>query len=417
MNLYPHQEYILEKTKRFRKVGYMLDMGLGKTFVGSEKLISFGTSENIVVCQKSKVQDWIDHFIKYYPQHTIIDLTSKKKHKVVNMGDDICIGVVNYELIWRRPEFIPMCNYSLLLDESTMIGNITSKTSTFITKLDPRNVILLSGTPSGGKYEKLYPQLKMLGYPKPRHFFMDRYVVTRELMTNAGFKIKVPTGTYKNIPELKIIARRYNCYFMKTEEVIDLPEQTFIPLTCENTPIYKRFVKDRIVNIDGEDLIGDNAFKKLLGERMLCGVHNSNKIVSFKDILESTNDRLIVFYNFKKELDQLIKAVDDRPMSFVNGEKRDLEAYENEENSITFCQYRAASRGLNLQKANKIVYFSPTLSADEYAQSQKRIHRLGTVQPCFYYKMIVRGSVEEKIYKALDKGIDYDTKLFEFGDE
>ncbi len=29
MNLYPHQEYILEKTKRFRKVGYMLDMGLG----------------------------------------------------------------------------------------------------------------------------------------------------------------------------------------------------------------------------------------------------------------------------------------------------------------------------------------------------------------------------------------------------
>ena len=55
MELFRHQIEVLEKTKDFNKCAYYLDMGLGKTFIGSEKMISFGTHGNLVVCQKSKI--------------------------------------------------------------------------------------------------------------------------------------------------------------------------------------------------------------------------------------------------------------------------------------------------------------------------------------------------------------------------
>ena len=43
MQLFPHQPKALDETRDFNRVAYYLDMGLGKTFVGSEKLKTFGT--------------------------------------------------------------------------------------------------------------------------------------------------------------------------------------------------------------------------------------------------------------------------------------------------------------------------------------------------------------------------------------
>ena len=79
MDLFKHQEEALEKTAQFNRVGYFLDMGLGKTFVGSEKLWQLNTQVNLLICQKSKVDDWVEHFEKYYADdYTICDLTKKK---------------------------------------------------------------------------------------------------------------------------------------------------------------------------------------------------------------------------------------------------------------------------------------------------------------------------------------------------
>ena len=96
----------------------------------------------------------------------------------------------------------------------------------------------------------------------------------------------------------------------------------------------------------------------------------------------------------------------------VNGSIKTLDNYETEENSITFIQYQAGSMGLNLQKANKIIYFTPPLSSEFYEQSRKRTHRLGQNNTCFYYQMICQGSIEERIYKTLAKRKDYTEELF-----
>lgn len=57
MKLYEHQKQALTETKNFNKVAYYHDMGLGKTFTGSEKMLSFNTKINLIVCQKSKINE------------------------------------------------------------------------------------------------------------------------------------------------------------------------------------------------------------------------------------------------------------------------------------------------------------------------------------------------------------------------
>ena len=100
-------------------------------------------------------------------------------------------------------------------------------------------------------------------------------------------------------------------------------------------------------------------------------------------------------------------------MSFVDGKDKDLTNYNERDDAVTLVQYQSGAMGLNLQKANKILYFNPPVSCELWQQSKKRIHRVGQERPCFYYRLFCKGSIEEKIYKALQKGVDYTERLFE----
>ena len=113
---------------------------------------------------------------------------------------------------------------------------------------------------------------------------------------------------------------------------------------------------------DGTEIVGDNSLTKILGERQLCGIYHKDKLEAFTDLINSTEDRLIVFYNFNRELELLTKIAAIKPISIVNGSVKDLKAYESEDNSITFVQYQAGAMGLNLQKANKVIYFTLRIS-------------------------------------------------------
>ena len=85
-----------------------MDMGLqlGKTFVGSEKMIQLDECVNLVICQKSKVNDWVEHFEKYYDdKYSIYNLTNKNEFVefIKPMMYANSIGIINYELAFRRP--------------------------------------------------------------------------------------------------------------------------------------------------------------------------------------------------------------------------------------------------------------------------------------------------------------------------
>ena len=417
VTLFPHQVDSLEQTKDQNRCAYFLDMGLGKTFVGSEKMKQLGTRVNLVVCQKSKVEDWVNHFKEHY-DFRIYNLTKPKQfgdfHGMVMGGRFTVVGVINYDLIFRRPELAELKDFTLMLDESSLIQNETSKRSKFILrKLNPTNVILLSGTPTGGKYEKLWSQCRLLGWDISKTAFWNTYV-NYHFDDRNGFPFKVIDG-YKNVERLKRKLREHGAVFMKSDEVFDLPEQCNNTLLVNTTKEYRKFKKTSIVTYENQEFVGDTTLTKMLYERMLCGFANNDKLVSLRDLLESTSDRVIIFYNFVNELTALTNlAIDlERPISIINGDTKDLTAYENSEDSVTLIQYQAGAMGLNLQKANKIVYFTPPLSSELFEQSKKRIHRIGQNRPCFYYYLTCKNSVEEKIYKTLAMRKDYTERLFE----
>jgi SNF2 family DNA or RNA helicase len=380
----------------------------------------FGNHVNLVVCQKSKLDDWLQHFTEHYEMQ-VFDLTKQKSLDdfcALAMGDRYnIVGVINYDLLWRRKDLLHLTNFTLMLDESSLIQNSSSKRTKFVLKLQPRNVILLSGTPCSGKYENLYSQIHLLGWNITEQVYNTHYVNWKDIRVG-GFvhKIVDKDEPYKNVDRLKQKMREHGCHFLKTDEVFDLPKQNFQIINVPVTKEYKRFTKHHLVTVDGTEFVGDSTLSFRLYQRQLCSAYNPNKVEAFRDLLESTQDRLIVFYQFNCEASALIRVANEceRPWCIVNGKEKNLASYENYDNSITFVQYQAGAMGLNLQKANKIVYFSLTEQSELFEQSKKRIHRIGQNKPCFYYLLVCRDSIEDsEILPTLNIRRELTDELFE----
>lgn len=424
ISLYPHQKQALEITKNMNRCAYYHDMGLGKTFTGSEKLMQLDARVNLVVCQKSKVQDWLDHFDLYFDTwrnaNRTYDLTDK--HGLEAFLDSAAdktdwfrlIGVINYDLVFRRPALLKLKGFTLMLDESSLICNEHAKRSKAILKMQPKNVILLSGTPTAGKYEKLWSQCRLLGWNISKQVFWNSYIITEWRDFGAGFMQQVVVG-YKHVEHLKKKLAEHGAVFLKTEEVLTLPEQVDQMIYLDRTKEYNRFIRDSYLELkDGTELIGDNTLTKMLYCRQLCGQYHKGKLEAFRDILDSTEDNLVVFYNFTAELEELegIAKAEGRTPGVINGKQKDS----TDGKDILFVQYQAGAYGLNLQEfSNRIIYYTLPIgkgSCDMWEQSKKRIHRIGQDKTCFYYYLIVRDSIETRNLKALKEGKDYTDNLF-----
>ena len=365
----PHQEKVLNQTKDFNRVAYYLDMGLGKTFVGAEKVWELNNDVNLVICQKSKIDDWVQHFKDHYPDYEVFDLTHKSQAitfrnrldtKSVYNRDIQIIGVINYDLTFRRDWLLKISEFTMMLDESSLITNENAKRSKFILKMKPESVVLLSGTPTAGKYERLWSQVQLLGWNISKKTFWNSYVDTKWVENGDGFKQEVIVG-YKNVEHLKKKLAQYGAVFMKTSEVLDLPEQIEQKIMFKVTKEYKFFIKNSYLMIDDDtELVGDNNLTKTLYARQLCGQYHKEKREGFRDLVQSTEDRLIVFYNFTAEYEAMKAIAEEleRPVSVVRGGEDDRTAYEESDNSITFIQYQAGAMGGNFQKANKVIYFT-----------------------------------------------------------
>jgi len=428
IRLLPHQEACLKQLEGKNRVAIYHDMGLGKTFTGSEKMIQLGAKVNLVICQKSKVQDWVDHFNEYYvnerPWCMVHDLTKEKAETIkyvfplwVKDAEEHAfphVYIINYDLVFRRPALLKLKNFTLMLDESSLICNEQAKRSKAILKMQPENVILLSGTPTAGKYEKLWSQCRLLGWDISKKVFWNSYIISK-WVDYGGFMQQVVTG-YKQVEHLKKKLSEHGAVFLKTEEVMNLPEQIEQKIMLKRSPQYNTFVRDGYIDLgDGTEMFGDNTLTKMLYARQLCGQYHQGKLEAFRDLLNSTEDNLVVFYNFNGELEALdrIAREEGRTPGAVNGHQKD----EAEGHDILFVQYQAGAYGLNLQGfSNRIIYYSLPLgkgSCDLWEQSKKRIHRIGQNKTCFYYYLLVQNSIETLNLERLKEGQDYTQYLFE----
>ena len=163
----------------------------------------------------------------------------------------------------------------------------------------------------------------------------------------------------------------------------------------------------------------------MLYERQLCSVYDEKRIEKVKDLIDSTNESIIVFYNFDAELEQIKTIGSDQKheVGVICGfdkSGKDMLNYSLNHNyrytPILAIQYQSGSMGLNLQSfARRIIYYSLPLSSELFEQSKKRIHRIGQKQKCFYYILMSKNSIEEQIYRTLKKRNDYTQELFKKG--
>ena len=412
MGLFAYQRAALDRVKGKRSCAFYHDMGLGKTFTGAEKLMSDRRWKRaLVVCQKSKVTDWVDHFEAHY-DIPVVDLTKQ----------DVCrdaeaVMVINYDLIWRRPQLMELDDLALVFDESSLLQNATSKRTKAAMKLAGKadTLVLLSGTPVDGKYERLWTQLNMLGWRIDEKLFWRQYVESETTMRE-GFPITKVTG-YKNEERLVRKMKELGCDFLKTDDVIDLPDQRFIRIDVPMSEYYRKFAETNVITAFGRDFVGDTVFGDLTAKRQLAAAYSRAKLDAFGDLLSSTSKRLVVFYNFDVELEGLTAELEKRhrPYGVLNGKAHDLSPFLDTDDGVALIQYQSGAMGVNLQQGDTCVYFSPPLASSLFEQSKKRIHRVGQDKPCTYYELVSKGTVEEKIYDTLAMRRDYTEKLFKMG--
>lgn len=389
-------------------------MTLGKTITSSIKATMYNIPI-IIVAPKAVQSQWIEHFNKIHKEWVVYDLTKSKQLKeFITAIENKRVGVITYGLVWRRPELLKLSGYTLILDESHNICNPTSKQTKGVMKLKYNNLILLSGTPNGGAYEKLYTQMKMLGYKPNKKQFKDRYC-NMFTMETGGVKFRVlsKVNPYKHLDELnKILRDDLHCVFLKTNDVIELPPQRFIDVAVPESKQYKAFMVNDYIDLGDKEYIAGSPTEKLLYSRYLCGADNSNKIDVLTTLLEGIEDRVIVFYNFNNEHDVLTKLCKKlkRKAFTCNGNVKQVDEFKKCDTSVLLVQYQAGATGLNLQFCNKVIYFTPPLSSNLWEQSKARTWRVGQTAKCTYW--VLQSGVECDILKSLNQKQDYTLKLF-----
>ena len=419
IKLLPFQIDALKAIEHRKRCAIYYGLGLGKTFIGAEKLMSFDSNIKLVVCQKSKIDDWLDHMETHYSKIAkVYNLRNPKERNEFYQldGKTPAIGVINYDILSRQAKTLNTLfamNMAIAYDESSMIKNPTALRTKAALSLKTEEIVLLSGTPVGGKYEELYTQLTLLGWNISYSAFERDYLITNQLsVVGVPFPIKQVVG-YKNVDELKAQLRKHGAIFKRSEDVLDLPESVETTIRIPITSEYKRMKKDGCCEFNGDTLMASTPLTKMLYMRQLSGAYNPDKVAALEDLLESTNDRVIIFYNFWEEFN-IIRSLCDklkRPLSFVNGKGSDNAAYEQDENSVTAIQYKSGATGLNLQLANKMIFFSPELSSELFEQAKGRIRRMGQTRTCFYWYLTV-DDLEARIYETLKKRADYTLDLF-----
>lgn len=185
VELFPHQKRLLDVSAGNKNTLFTVGLGLGKTDTSLSKAEALNglTYPVLILCQKSKINDW----------------------KAAASGYNIRFLVMSIDTAWRREKellktFQPN-SFILIIDESQQIKNTTASRSKFVLKLQPKNTILLSGTPFQ-KWEDSITHLHLLGCPITKKDFYKRYCNT-VLESYGGGRPFIKIVGYKNIPELQ----------------------------------------------------------------------------------------------------------------------------------------------------------------------------------------------------------------------
>lgn len=432
-----HQLYALELMTSNTELLIAYSMGTGKTMIALswvKHALKQGLIKDVlIVCPAGLVGMWyqaLDELPLFegFDQRTIdnirnaITITSFQKtwHSEKKFAGYDDYGHKKYQKIVSLRDWVDKQWGAIIIDESHSIGaHDSNQTLAAITlgKL-ARFRFAMTGTPVHGgggveDFSKLYGQLQFLKRGKA---FKHWTAFCKECVT--GYNNWRKPISY-NTNHCRALLQEHGIV-CRLEDCIDMPGKTEQMTPC---PLAEKKVYDDISNGEldpyGFDIeVAGGQYIKML---QVCSGSlkvDDTKTIQLKcskdgtlgDILNGTDDAVVVFCTYRASVDRCVKIGKDagrKVVSFDGRSKRETwKDFQNGKVDMIVCQYQAGSAGLNLQRSHTMVFFEPNTSALIMEQAQGRIYRSGQDKKCIYYYLYTPKTIEEKVLKTVKSGVD-----------
>lgn len=402
------------------------EMGLGKTV----QMITFLLSEKklhkdfkcLIVCPTSILYNWERELNKFSPDFRVDVLYGNKnereeKIKALKKKD---VFITSYNVLKKDIDLFENITFShLILDEAQHIKNSETKNAQCAKGVKSKKRFILTGTPIENCVSEIWSLFDFLmpGFLKNRHYFNSFYQKP----------IMIENNEWKrNLLKDKIspfILRR-----TKNEVLKDLPPKSesiiYCNLTKEQKQIYMAILEKTRTEVS--NIVKEKGFKRsrieilsaLTKLRLLCDhpatlsgngnkVYTSGKLELLKELLfeaADSSNKIIIFSQFVKMLSIIKTLLDQNGFNYeyLDGSTKNrierVDNFNNNKNINCFLlSLKAGGVGLNLTSANVVIHYDMWWNPAVEDQATDRAHRIGQKRDIMVYKLITRGTIEEKI--------------------
>lgn len=414
-------EFILSE----KRVLMLLSMGLGKTVTTltaiSDLIDSFTVSKVLVVSPlrvansvwPTEVNEW-EHLT-----HLKVNVaTGSEKARIAALSSSCDIVSINRENIkWLVDFYGKKWPFDcVVIDESSSFKSSSSQRFKSIKKILPCTdyMIALTGTPSPNGLMDIWSQVYLIDFGKvlgrtmtdyKRRFFESDYM---------GYKYELKNGSAEKIHELI----RPFTMSMSADDYLELPDRIDsiirVDLPAKVLKQYRDFEKDLILSVDDNDIEAQSA--AVLANKLLqwsngaiytdeyrnwITLHDV-KLKALAEIYECNDEPILVAYNYKTDLERLVKLFPDAVV--MDKEQSTLDYWNAGKIPMLLAHPASAGHGLNLQKGGSmIVWFGLNWSLELYQQFNGRLHRQGQTKPVRVIHIVARGCMDERVVDVINQ--------------
>lgn len=349
-----------------------------------------------------------------------------EKQRLAALKTDADLFVINREnVVWLVDLLGQRWPFPIvIIDELSSFKSAQAKRFKALRRVRGRikRIIGLTGTPRPNGLEDLWPEVYLLDQGerlgRTLSQFRQRYLVPEKMNGHIVYSYRPREGAEAEVYDrLADIALS-----IKKEDVLQLPGQIYEDVELEAPPAllkkYKKFERDKVLECldeNGEILAGSEAAltNKLLqfANGAIYGMDgqahelHTVKLDALEELLEAAGgEPVLVLYAYKHDADRIRQRIDCRALDT----SEDIDAWNRGEIPVALAHPASIGHGLNLQDGGHIIiWYGLTWSLELYQQANERLNRPGQQHVCRIYHLILKGTHDERVLKALankDKG-------------
>lgn len=430
----------LEKTMRsYQRLGYQWlktlesvhfggiladEMGLGKTLQMIAYLSSLNREEiglpSLVVCPASLILNWGDEFAKFAPQVKVLLVygNAAQRKKLLEGAGETDVIVTSYELLRQDlKQYQQMEFYCCVLDEAQHVKNQTTQISKAVKQVNCRQRFILTGTPIENRLSELWNLFD---------FLMPGYLFSHTAFVQKLEKPIIKSGNQDAGAQLQKLVQPFLLRRLKKDVLKELPPKLeyvrSVPLSEEERKVYMASVNAAKGSLSGEDsklkiLAALTQLRQICCDPALCFENYHGETSKLEACLElcsgmvENGHQILLFSQFTSMLDILRSRLDELGISSFTlqgstpKEKRAqlVKDFNAGKASVFLISLKAGGTGLNLTAADVVIHYDPWWNIAAQNQATDRAHRIGQQANVQVYKLITKGTIEEKILQLQEK--------------